>query len=192
MVSADYTAEKKTPNNEYAFAAGLAYGEQNSMQTADNYKASFQWNYLITQRFYNYQRDNGLRDYIADIDYRLVVGEGLGYYLLKSTNTTLAVELGANFEAQELGGQVNNFATVRLADRFERKFDHSRIWQSVEIFPQVDRLDNYVVNFQIGMETTIWKTLLFKSYLEDSYNQHPAAQHLKNDMKLVTGIGYKF
>lgn len=193
LVSADFSTQKKTPADEYKLGVGGAYGEQSSNETVNNYKAYGQWNRLFTDRFYGYVRVEGLRDFIADVDYRLTIGPGAGYYLLKETNTTLAVEAGGNFEAQQLGGQDQNFATVRLAERFEHKFnDHARLWQNVEIFPQVDKLDNYVVNFEIGIEAAISKTLSLKTCLDDSYANRPAADHLKNDAKIIAGVAYKF
>jgi putative salt-induced outer membrane protein len=193
LMSANYEATRKTPKNEFDGTAGAAYGEQNSLQTLDNYKASFQWDHLFTSRFYNYLRADGLRDYIADVNYRLTVGPGLGYYVLKETNLTLAVEGGANFEGEDLGGNVNTFATVRLADKFEYKMgSRARFWQSVEIFPQVDKVDNYVVNFEIGMEASFTKSLSLKTCVDDNYDNRPALDHVKNDVKLVTGVAYKF
>ncbi len=193
LVSADFLTQKKTPFDEYKLGIGGAYGEQDSSDTINNYKAFGQWNHLFTERFYGYGRAEGLRDFIADVDYRLTVGPGAGYYFLKETNTTLAGEIGGSFEAQGLGGQDDTFATLRLAERFEHKVnDHARIWQNVEMLPQVDKLDNYIVNFEVGIETTITKTISLKTCLDDSYANRPAADHLKNDMKIVAGVAYKF
>jgi putative salt-induced outer membrane protein YdiY len=181
LFSADYLTEKKTPKDEYSLGAGLAYGEQASQDTVNNYKVFSQWNHLFTPRFYDYLRLDGLRDYIADLNYRLTVGPGVGYYLLKSTNTTLATEAGFNFEAQ------------KLADRFEHKFnDRARLWQKMEIFPQVDRFDNYVMNFEIGLEAVISKSFSLKTALDDTYDNRPAANHLKNNAKIIAGVAYKF
>jgi putative salt-induced outer membrane protein YdiY len=193
LFSADFLTEKKTPSNEYKLGVSGAYGAENSQETVNNYKAFAQWDRFVTERFYGFLRTEGLRDYIADVDYRLTIGPGAGYYLLKGTNNTLAVEAGVNFEAQELGGLDQNFATVRLAERFEHKFnDRARLWQNVEIFPQVDKVDNYVVNFEIGVEAAISKTLSLKTCLDDSYANRPAAAHLKNDAKIIAGVAYKF
>jgi len=193
LFSADFLTQRKTPTDEYMIGLAGAYGEQDSKDTANNYKAFAQWNHLFTKQFYGYVRAEGLRDYMADLDYRLTVGPGLGYYLIKGTNTTLAAEVGANFEAQQLGGKDQNFANVRLAERFEHKFnDRARLWQTVEIFPQVDKLDNYVVNFEIGLEAAISKSFSLKTYLDDTYANRPALDRKKNDVKLVAGISYKF
>jgi len=194
LFTADYLAQKKTPFDEYKFEVSGTYGEQNSQDTANNYKADAQWNHLFTPRFYTYGRVDGLRDVIADVDYRANIGPGLGYYLLKDTNTTLAAEAGGSFEAQRLDDTGDRtFATLRLADRFERKLnDHVRLWENAEILPQVDDFDNYVVNFEAGVETSLSKSFSLKTFLDDNYDNDPAPGKLKNDAKIVAALGYKF
>ena len=194
LFTADFLTQKKTPFNEYTIGLNGAYGSQNSQDTVNNYKALGQWNHLFTERFFSYVRADGLRDLIADVDYRLTIGPGVGYYLLKQTNTTLAVEGGAAFEAQRLDHESDQtFATVRFAERFEHKFnDHVRLWQNVEIMPQVDKLDNYIVNFEIGVEAMLSQSFSLKTYLDDNYDNRPATGKMKNDAKLVAALGYKF
>ena len=193
MVTADFQTQKKTSFDEFHLGLGMAYGEQNSVETVNNYKEFGQWNHLFTPRFFSYLRTDGLRDSIANLSYRLTLGPGVGYYLIKGTNTTLALEVGGAYEFQRLGGADQTFMTARLADRFEHKLnDRARLWQSVEILPQVDKLDNYVINFEIGAEAAITKSFSLKTYLDDTYANRPAAGHLKNDAKLVAGVSYKF
>jgi len=193
MFTADFQTQRKTPFDEYHLGLGAAYGEQNSVETVNNYKAFGQWNHLFTPRFFGYLRTEGLHDSIANLDYRLTLGPGAGYYLIKGTNTLLAVEAGGAFELQRLGGEDQTFVTARLAERFEHKInEHARLWQSAEILPQVDKLENYVVNFEIGAEAAITRSFSLKAYLDDTYANRPAAGHLKNDAKLVAGVSYKF
>ena len=193
MFSADFQTRKKTPANEYALRLGGSYGEQDSKETVNNYKLAGQWNHFFIEQFFGYLRADGLRDVIADLDYRFTIGPGAGYYLLKQTNTTLAAEAGAAFEAQKLGGQDVTFATMRLAERFEHKLnDHVRVWENVEFLPQVEQFDNYVVTAEIGFETTLTKTLSLKTYLNDSYQNQPAKGKEKNDAKIVAAVAYKF
>ena len=193
LFSADFLTEKKTPVNEYSLGAAIAYGTQNSADTINNYKGFAQWNHLFSDRFFGYVRTDALRDIISDIDYRLSIGPGAGYYLIKATNTTLAVEGGVDAEFQNLGGHDQQFATLRIAERFEHKFtERARVWQRVEFLPQVDKFDNYVVNFEIGVEAAISKSFSLKTYLDDTYANQPAAGRLKNDAKIVAGVSYKF
>ena len=70
--------------------------------------------------------------------------------------------------------------------------DRARLWQSVELLPQVDKFNNYVVNFEIGVEAAVSKSFSLKTYLDDTYVNIPAAGRKQNDAKLVAGISYKF
>lgn len=194
LFTADYSIQRKTPFDEYKLDLNGAYGDQNSKQTVNNYKASAQWNHLFTPYFYTYGRTDGTRDIIADLDYRATIGPGLGYYLLKDTNTFLAPEIGGGFEAERLDNTGDQtFGTVRLADRFEHKVnEHVRLWQNAEILPQVDAFENYIVNFEAGVEASLSKSFSLKTFLDDNYDDRPAPGKFKNDAKIVAALGYKF
>ncbi len=193
LFTGDYLTAKKTPKNEYSLGLEAAYGRQDAQDTVNNSKAFGQWNHLYSSRFYDYVRADALRDIVADLDYRASVGPGLGYYLIKNDKTTFAAEAGGGMEVEHLGGKYDSFGTMRLAERFEHKFgERARLWENAEILPQVDQLDNYVVNFEIGIESAISKSFSLKTYLDDSYQSIPAAGRQKNDIKLVSGISYKF
>lgn len=194
LFTADFLTQKKTPNNEYSLGASGAYGDQDSKETVNNYKAFGQWNHLFTDHFYSYVRAEAMRDIIADVDYRITVGPGVGYYLLKQTNTFLAGEAGAAYETEHLDGQSSqNFATVRLAEKFEYKFKLGpRFWENVEFLPQVDKFDNYLINAEVGVETPLTKSFSLKTFLDDSYQNRPAPGKLKNDAMLVAALAYKF
>jgi putative salt-induced outer membrane protein len=193
LYSGAIATDKKTPDNEFTLGAAGTYGSQDSIQNVNNYSGFGQWNHLFTERFYGYARVDALRDIIADLDYRFNLGPGVGYYLLKQTNTTLAVEAGGGYQNEHLGNEYNSFATARLAERFEHKFsDRARLWQTAEILPQVGKLQNYAINFEIGVEASITKTFSLKICLDDNYQSEPAADHYRNDVKLISGVSYKF
>jgi hypothetical protein len=104
------------------------------------------------------------------------------------------VEAGGAEVLEQLGGIDNSYATLRLAEKFEHKFSGhgARVWQNFEILPQVDNFNNYIINAEIGIEAIIARNLSLQSYIDDSYDNQPAFGRLKNDVKLVTGISYKF
>ena len=72
--------------------------------------------------------------------------------------------------------------------------DRSRLWETAEILPQVDDFKNYIVNFEIGVEADLnsAKSMSLRVYLDDTYNNVPAAGRKKNDLKLVAAVAYKF
>ena len=186
--------EKKGKLNEWGFGADGAYGEDSGQKNVDTIHAFGQVNHLFTDNFYVYMRVNALHDGISDLQYRLTLGPGVGYYLVKQKNTTLAVEAGSAYVIERLGDEDKHYATLRLAERFERKFfeEKARVWQTVEILPQVDDFNNYIVNAVIGVETALSAKLSLQTFLVDNYVNQPAAGREKNDVKLVSGLKYKF
>ena len=186
--------DRKGPVNELGFGADAAYGANSGVENTESLHGFGQWNHLFSDKFFGYVRAEGLHDGIADIKYRAMVGPGAGYYFLKETNTTLAAEAGGSMVFERLGTNDSSYATIRLAERFEHKFtEHgARVWQTLEILPEVDNLNNYIINAEVGIEASISKHLSLQTYLDDSYANQPANGRLKNDVKLVSGISYKF
>ncbi len=193
LYSAEIVTAKKTPQNEYTLGLAGSYGNQNSVDNVNNYKLYGQWNHLFSENFFGYIHGDASRDLIANLNYRLNIGPGAGYYFLKEKNTSLSAEGGIGYQNQHLGANYNSFATLRLAENFEHKFGSvARVWQTVELLPQVDNLQNYVVNFEVGIEAAISKSLSLKTALDDTFQNQPAAGRKQNDVKLVSGVSYKF
>ena len=53
-------------------------------------------------------------------------------------------------------------------------------------------LDRYSVVFEAGVETALNESLSLKVYIQDQYENVPAAGRDSNDFKLVTGVSYRF
>ncbi len=180
--------------NELNLGASGVYGENNSVKNAESAQAFGQYNRLFSDRFFGYLRLEGLHDAIAAVDYRITVSPGVGYYFIKETNTTLRAEIGPGYlYEKDKDGSTHSYATLRLAERFDHKLnDHVKIWEAVEILPQVDKFSNYIINAEIGVESGMTKHLSLQTYIQDTYHSEPAAGRVKNDLKLVAGIKYKF
>ncbi|HXI71082.1 MAG TPA: DUF481 domain-containing protein [Verrucomicrobiae bacterium] len=193
LVTGAVLTEKKGKINEWGFGVDGAYGVNNGEKDVDTLHTFGQVNHLFTDKFFAYLRVNALHDGISDLQYRLTIGPGAGYYLLKETNTTLAVEGGSAIVFERLGSEDNTYATLRLAERFEHKFkDRARIWQTVEILPQVNDFNNFIVNAEIGIESSLSKKLSLQTFVVDNYVNQAAAGRQQNDVKLVSGLKYKF
>ncbi len=168
-------------------------GQEITTKTQDYLKGYGQWNHLFTERLYGGLRLDGLHDDIADIQYRLTVSPLVGYYLLKATNTSLAVEAGPSFVDQKLDDHTESYFGLRLGERFEHKFGTgARVWETVEWIPQVDKFSNWILNAEAGISAPITKSLDVRLVADDNYNNQPAPGRLKNDLKLMAGIGYRF
>jgi putative salt-induced outer membrane protein YdiY len=194
LLTVNVLTDRKDNTNEWSFGVDATYGNDHGVENAESLHGFGQWNHLFSEKLFGYVRAEGLHDGIAGIKYRATVGPGAGYYFLKETNTTFAVEAGAAEVFERLGTNDSSYTTLRLAERFEHKFDGhgARVWESVEFLPQADEFNNYIINAEVGVAASLAKNLSLQTYLDDSYANEPAPGRLKNDAKLVSAISYKF
>jgi putative salt-induced outer membrane protein len=203
LFTGNVQAARKWDQNELNLGLDGVYGENNGIESSESVRSFGQFNRLFTPRAFGYLRLEALHDGIANIDYRLTVSPGAGYYLLKQTNTTLRAEVGPGYIYEQDGSATVNgvfkpshsksYLTLRLAERFDHKLNaRAKIWQSAEVLPQVDKFSNYIINAEVGIETSMTKHLSQQTLIQDTYHSEPAPGRQKNDLKLVAGLKYKF
>ena len=193
LASGKFRTERKSLLNEWLLGADGAYGEAASVANNETLHGFAQFNHFFSLRFYAFGRVDALHDGIKDIKYRVTVSPGLGCYLLKATNQTFAVETGPSFVTEKQGNQVENYAAWRIAERYEYKLSpRARFWHSAELIPELDKTDNFIVNADLGIESALSKTLSLQVYVQDNYVNLPAPTYRHNDVRIVSGISYKF
>ena len=193
LFSGSILSEKKWDMNEVRLGADATYGEDRDVKSSEAVHGFGQYNRLFTERAYGYLRLDALHDAVADVEYRVTISPGVGYYFVKNERTTLSGEVGPGYIFEKLGSNTDEYATLRIAERFEHKFnDRVKLWQSVEFLPQVDDFSNYLVNSEIGIDTSLTDKLSLRVFAIDTYDSEPAEGRDKNDLKLVTAIAYKF
>jgi putative salt-induced outer membrane protein YdiY len=193
MATANFLTGKKWDKNELAFGADGTYGENNGTKNAESAHAFGQYNRLLNDRLFGFGRVEGLYDALAFIDYRATVSVGLGYYFIKNDRMTLSAEVGPGWVAEKVAGNTAEYFTIRFAEKFEYKLNKTaRIWELAEYMPQVDNWGNYLATLEVGVETSISKSLNLRTYIQDTYRSEPAPGAKENDLKLVAGVLYKF
>jgi putative salt-induced outer membrane protein YdiY len=201
LVSLALGSEKKWAHSDLKLDADAIYGDSRapnaptSTETADAEHSFAQYNQDFTDRFFGYGRLEVMHDGIADIQYRLTLAPGAGYYFIKNKTADLSLEGGPGLIAEKLGDQTSSYVTLRIAQKSHYRIsEHSKAWETIEFLPQVDKFNNYIVNAEIGIEAGLNKSnkLALRTVLDDSYDNVPAPNRLKNDLKLIAGITYKF
>ncbi len=194
QATADITTSRKWDKNEVSLGASLTYGEDDGNKNNDSQSIFAQYNRLLTGKWFAYGRADWMRDAIADIDYRITLSPGIGYYFWKDDSKGfLRAEVGPGYVFERKGSVSDDFFTVRVAERFEYKIsDTAKMWQSLEFTPEVADLENHQLVAELGIDVTIAKNLGLRAYVQNVYNSEPAAGRESNDTKLVTALSYKF
>ena len=194
LATAGIQTHLKSLSDEISLGADGAYGENDSVQNVNSAHGFSQYNHLFSEKIFGYLRADALHDEIADLQYRITLSPGVGYYFLRQTNTSLAGEFGPAMVFERLGERDNNYVTARVAERFEHKFtgNNARVWQSAEILPQINDFNNFVANAELGLEATVTKKISLQAYAQDNFVNEPAAGRQQNDLRIVSGLKYKF
>ena len=201
LASVNAAAQKLWDANDLRIGADGLYGESRlpgaakASETTEILHGYSQFNHSFWKNWYAYGRIDGYHDGIADIKYRLTVAPGVGYYFVTNKTFDLSLEGGPAFVKEQLDGESENFATLRLAEKAHYVISpHARLWDSVELLPQLNQFNNYILNAEVGLEAGLNKsnTVSVRTVLQDSYDNVPAAGRLRNDVKLITSLAYKF
>jgi putative salt-induced outer membrane protein YdiY len=194
LSTAKVVAEKKARWNQYNLEADGAYGTVDDVQSAQSAHGSAQANHIfIDDKWYGYGRGDALHDAIANVDYRLTGSTGGGYYFIKDKLTTLSSEVGPALQYEKLDDEYHTYPSMRLAQNYERKIDdHARVWENVEFIPPVTYPDAFLVNAQVGVETPLTHKVSLQTYVQDNFANDPAPGAKNNDLKLVSGLVFKF
>ena len=187
--------KRKWERNEAAFGVAGAYGEDKDVANNEFVNAFGYYNRLLTDRLYAGLRADFNYDGIADLSYRVTISPLIGYYLIKATNTTLAVETGPSVVFEKYQSQAEDtYLGIRFGERFEHKLSATtKIWQSASYVPAVDNwTERYIITAEAGIDTAITKNWSLRVMVQDVYNSQPATGRKNNDLRLIAGTAYKF
>ena len=194
LTTAKIVAQKKGTENQWNLGADGVYGQADSLRTAASAHGYAQLNHVFEDNtWYGYGREDMLHDEIADVAYRITSGAGAGYYFVKNKETTFSGEAGPALQMEQLDDESHNYPSARVAEILEHKIDeHARVWENIEVLPPLTIPDAFLVNAEVGLETPLTHKLSLQTYVQDNFANQPAPGSKNNDLKLVSGLVFKF
>ncbi len=192
FITASLTLDKEVDQDEYFLNATYAYGENDGDLSTEELLLIASWKRLFTDRTYWGFRLDGRHDELANIKYRVGLTALVGHYLIKNEKTNLSIEGGAGYTLEDQDGS-DSYANVYLGQQFNHWIsDSTRIYQNAAFIAPFEDLEDYQLIAEAGLETFLSSQLSLKLYVQNKYENLPAAGLEKNDLKFVTGISYKF
>jgi putative salt-induced outer membrane protein len=192
LATAALVGKREWSNRRVELGIAGAYGEDTSIANVQTLRGWGQYDKDFAERWYWLGRAEVLHDGIADIEYRVTLSPGVGYWIIKQEKTKLSAEGGISYVFERRGQQRDYFA-LRFAERFEHEFNERvKLVQNFEILPQIDDFENFFLNFDIGVESALSDKLSMTLTFYDSYNNIPAPDRERNDIKFIAGFKYRF
>jgi putative salt-induced outer membrane protein YdiY len=183
--------DRKRDRDSLRLGVDGAYAEDEDETTTENVKGVAEYRENISDRAYILGGPSILYDSIADIDYRVIVSVGPGYYLMKDAAASLVVDVGPAFITEKVGGEACDWA-VRLGERYDRQLSATaKVWQALEYLPLIDDAEDYLINAEIGIEAAVNSDLSLRLFIKNAYDSTPAQDREKSDTTVFGALAYK-
>lgn len=184
---------KKVDTSEQLAGLSYAFGGQDGDVVTDELSGFYNFNKLLTNNNYYGFRLEGRRDDIAQIDYRIQATVLYGKYFIKNDDTTFSVEGGPGFTTESFDGEDQNNAHIYIGENYSNKLtSNTTLTQSLATYTDLDDLSGYNFVFSIALETQMNEAMSLKISIQDKYESKPADGAERNDLRLISGISYKF
>jgi len=193
LMSAGVNARKEKDKNIYKLVFSAAEGEQNDEVSQRFARGDASYDRLLTETVYAGIGGTFLTDDIADVDYRLILNSGLGYFLAKSDDVTFSVETGPAYVFEKQGGDEDNFFAARFGSDFTWKFSESgSVFQRSALLVNTERSDDYLIIAKAGIEAALNSMLSLVFAVEDRFDNSPATDAKKNDVLITSSLKLNF
>ena len=166
-------------------------GETDDEVTTRNAKAFGSYKRKF-KRAYGYVDGSVMQDKIAEVDYRGILGGGIGYFLFDGAKVKLGTEGGLSYPWEEVDGVEDDYPAYRLAERGEWQITKtSKLWESVEYLPKTDDFDNYLLNGEVGAEAALATRLSLRVVYQIRYDNEPAPDQEEQDTILISALSWQ-
>ncbi|MDD5521851.1 MAG: DUF481 domain-containing protein [Kiritimatiellae bacterium] len=202
LSSGSIIAERKGGDIEVRLGLEANYGEAELTETngtsvtennVNDARIFTELRKTLSHRTYFYSKADALTDRIAGIDYRLIIGPGFGFYLIKNDKESLGTDIGISYIREVPNQDTENIAALRVSERYDLKISQtSKLWQSIEYMPALNDFNRFLMNAEMGLEAAINTSMSLRVVAQDKYNSEPPEEKEKNDLLMITGVAFKF
>jgi len=197
-INATLRRDDEKDDDRFTFDAAYNYGTtgtgNDADNTTDNWMALLKYDRFWTEKLYGYAQMKVEHDLIAELNYRLSPGIGIGYQWIEQPNMNFSTEAGVSYvyEDYSSGGE-DSFAAMRFAYHFDRQLaENAKLFHNLEYVGAFEDPGNYNLNGDVGLRTDLTKTFFAEFRFEYKRDSTPAEGALKNDMRYVAGLGWSF
>ena len=201
-------ADRVRKVDEWHLSLDGTYGRSDGDKSTEILHGAANYRRTMDTRWYWTVVTDATHDGVANVEYRVFLGPGAGYFFIKSDKTRLSLEAGPSYvwektdvlhpaiaapNPDRVTSEENDYLAVRVAERFERQLsEKSKVWQQTEWLPQVDEFDNYLLITEVGVEAALNSKLSLRVVGTHRYDNITEDERRHYDIALVTSVAYKF
>jgi putative salt-induced outer membrane protein YdiY len=199
--SASASAELRRQKDRIFGGADYARSSQkdtttNQKTTTENWwRLMGQYDYFFQPKWFGFGNGRYETDKIALLDYRLLVGAGVGYQWVETDRTNVALEGGLAYkhETYETPSTGGDDATLLLGYKIDHQIVSTvQFLHDLTYYPVVDDFSDYFVTATAEFRGNFTKNMFSNFKVIYTRDATPAAGRKNSDIKYILGIGWNF
>jgi putative salt-induced outer membrane protein YdiY len=191
-------AEYQRTKTYFALATSSQFSSQSSGPSTNRYTLDGQYFRLLSpQWFYG-----GLLDLLKsdqqDLNLRTTIGAAFGRTVIRTDRTSLRVFAGTVFSRERYFPQANmtplrqNAEGLLGAKFYTFRFKVLDIRSSLFVYPSLTDAGRVRISSDSNMHIELIKDFYWDFHLYENFDSRPPVQAKRNDLGVITGLGWKF
>lgn len=196
-----------TDNNKLAGSAGFKHGNNRHLLTAEFVRertdgdstkrqdlVDYDYNWLFSRPWFFDANASYERDPIKDLDYRWIVGVGLGRDIWNSAQRFWSIQAGPGVQFEDRAGNSETQAVAQAANRMRAKVPGTsmNVFANQAVTYNLTGEDNTVLNTRTGLSMDFLEDWYLKLSYDWDWESDPAGDAEKADSTLRFGLGRSF
>jgi putative salt-induced outer membrane protein YdiY len=193
-LTADRVTKKDKTSLYFNAIKASALVDGKNTDTAQAVRGGISYGHNVNKNIFLRIFNDNEYDRFQGLDFRFVIGGGIGMHAVKTKRSTLDFLAGAAYNRASFDTpETRNSAEAYWGNEYKLKLNASTsLTQSYRMFNDLTTTGDYRINFDVGLGFKILKWLSWNLSLSDRYVSNPATGRKNNDFLYTTGIGITF
>lgn len=153
----------------------------------------FRYDRDFNDRMFSFGSWDFERDRPKNLNFRSVIGAGVGHHTIKGDHTELDLLTGLAWNRAWQIGENKNTPEFLTASAFKHRFsDRFKIQQTFTFYQDITALTKYRFIYDTSFTADVTKRIGWHISVGDRYNNFPIGDAKKNDVLVTTGIKWNF
>jgi putative salt-induced outer membrane protein YdiY len=195
-------AVRATDADKLSLYGNLQYASTDGETTADRLRLGARYDKNLSAQLFGYGSLDLERNKFANLNLRAQLGAGLGWHVIKDTQTTFDVFGGLAYvsdkykTAMVIDGRSRDsysYPALMLGEESTHKLsDTTSFKQRLTVLPNLKNSGEFRANWDAGLAVAMSKTMNLNVGFSASHNSEPGPGRKSTDTLLTTGISVKF
>ena len=165
-----------------------------SKDTAEAVRGGLSYGHDVNARLFFSVFNDYEYDRFQNLDLRVTLGGGLGFHAWKTARSRMDLVAGGAYTRSSFSTpEIRESGEIYWGDEYSLQINSATsLIQSYRMFNDITHTGMYRVNFDIGLNTKLFKWLSWNVSLSDRYLSDPAPGRKTNDFLYTTGLGITF